>query len=84
MTTNVENRIEFGNPGQNVGQLLRIGPERLVLLQKLGRDRVIFERFCRAGVERCFTSIRRCDNEFGFVFEDLVWVRKFRLIDRCQ
>lgn len=83
MTADVENGVEFCDPRQDIGQLLSVGPERLVLVQKLDGKRVAFEHLDRARVERRFAAIGRRDNQLNLVFQDGIWMGKFRLL-ACQ
>lgn len=79
MTTNIENRIKFARLGDQIGQLGRVGPQILLLLQELLRDFILLEGLDGVRVEGGFAAMRRCDGQVGLGMEDLVGVCEFRL-----
>lgn len=80
MSTNVENRIKLARPREDIRQLDCLLPERLVLVQELGRQRIALEHLDGVGVQRSFTTVGRGDDQLGLVFEDGVGMGEFGLV----
>lgn len=79
MPTDVEQSIELACAGQHVTQLVRVGPQGLVLVQEGRRDLVGFEHLDRGWVERCLAALGRGDGQLGLSLEDFVGVSEFGL-----
>lgn len=79
MTTNVEDGIEFRNPGHNIRQLDGVGPEGFLLLEEFLGHRVLLEHFNGARVQWGFAAGRGGDYELGLGVEDIPGVGEFGL-----
>lgn len=79
MSSHVEDSIELRNARDKVAQLVRVLPERRLLVEELGRDRVVLEHLHGAGVEWSFASFGRGDDQLSFVVQNLPGMGEFRL-----
>ena len=71
MTTDIENRIEFRNAGQEISQLVGVLPERLLLVQEFRRHGIALEHLDRRGVEGSLATLGGGDGELDLLMKDL-------------
>lgn len=79
MATDIENGIELRNAWQEISQLVRVLPKRLLLIQEFRRYGVALEHLDRRRVEGSLTTLRGGDGELDLLMEDLPRVSKLGL-----
>lgn len=83
MSTNIEQSVKLPSAGQYITQLVRVAPQRLLLVQEGGRGRVGLEHLDGGWVEGCLAALGRGDGQLGLFVEDFVGVGEFGLLDQC-
>lgn len=79
MSTNIEQRIKLPHAGQHLTQLVRVAPQRLVLVQEGRRGGVRLEHLDGCRVEGRLAALGGGDGELGLFVEDFVGVGEFGL-----
>ena len=84
MAANNQHGVILFRFGKETVNAVRVFPQRLVALQELLRDCIVFEGLNRAGVKRGFATIGRCNGNIAVLNELLVWMREFGLCSGMQ
>lgn len=80
MAADVEDSVELGDLGGDIGQLDGVGPESLLLFQELGRGGVALEHLHGAGVERGLATLGGGDDQLGLLMENFPGVSELGLL----
>lgn len=80
MAPNIEKRIKLARARHHIGQLVRVAPQRLLLLQEGGGRRVRLEHLHGRRVQRGLAALGGGDGQGDLVVEDVVGVGEFGLL----